>query len=144
MTGPSTHEDAGSASEATLGSLLAELGRARNWQLWLLEGRPTDSWPEPGAEFTESFATALLDHLRWLERLESDGALVLSGPVDQDLSLGPSLSVFRAASREEATAMVANEPMAVAGYRTNSVRSWTVNEGSISVRVDLFADRFSL
>jgi hypothetical protein len=65
---------------------------------------------------------------------------VLSGPVDQEVALGPALSVFRAPCREDAEALVADEPMSVAGYRTNTVRSWTVNEGSISLRVNLFAD----
>lgn len=129
------------ATEATLDRLMAELGRARNWQLWIVEGTPTEAWPDAGADFTEAFATALLAHLAWLERLEADGILVLSGPVDQEVALGPSLSVFRAPSREEAEQLVHDEPMAVAGYRTNTVRSWTVNEGSITLRVNLFADQ---
>jgi uncharacterized protein YciI len=140
MTDETTIDDATAATKATLDALFAELARARNWQLWILEGVPTAAWPDLRDGFTEPFATALLAHLRWLERLEADGTLVLSGPVDQEVALGPALSVFRAPCREDAEALVADEPMSVAGYRTNTVRSWTVNEGSISLRVNLFAD----
>ena len=140
MTDGTKDDAATRATQATLDLLLAELARARNWQLWILEGVPTAAWPDLTTGFTEPFAAALLAHLRWLERLEADGTLVLSGPVDQEVALGPALSVFRASCREEAEALVADEPMSVAGYRTNSLRSWSVNEGSISLRVNLFAD----
>jgi len=83
-------------------------------------------------------------HLDWLEQREADGTLLLSGPVDQDLGLGRGLIVLRAASRAAAEAIVADEPMARAGYRNNTVRSWTVNEGSITVRVDLMANSIRL
>jgi uncharacterized protein len=141
MTNPDT---ASSAREATMTAVVTELARARNWSLWILEGLPTEIWPDLSSDWPEAFAATLLAHLRWLERLERDGTLFLSGPVDQDRDLGRALTVFRAASREAAEALVADEPMARAGYRTNRVRSWTVNEGSISVRVDLFADEVVL
>ena len=141
MTNPDT---ASSAREATMTAIVTELARARNWSLWILEGLPTETWPDLSREWPEAFASALLAHLRWLERLERDGTLFLSGPVDQDRDLGRALTVFRAESREAAEALVADEPMARAGYRTNRVRSWTVNEGSISVRIDLFADEVVL
>ncbi len=83
-------------------------------------------------------------HLNWPEQLEADGTLLLSGPVDQDLGLGRGLTVLRASSREAAEAIVADEPMVRAGYRNNTVRSWTVNEGSITVRVDLMANSIRL
>jgi uncharacterized protein YciI len=140
MTDQTSDDAAMPATQATLDLLVTELARGRNWQLWILEGVPTAAWPDLTTGFTEPFATALLAHLQWLERLEAEGTLVLSGPVDQDMALGPALSVFRASNREEAEALVADEPMSVAGYRINTVRSWSVNEGSISLRVNLFAD----
>ena len=36
---------------------------------------------------------------------------------------------------------MADEPLARAGYRTNAVSSWTVNEGSITIRVNLMANQ---
>jgi uncharacterized protein YciI len=132
------------ADEETMTALDAELGRMRNWQLWLLEMTPKDKWPDLSAGFPQDFATTLLAHLKWLEALEQEGKLVLSGPVDMDSGLGPGLSVIRAASREEAEALAATEPFAIAGYRDNAVRSWSVNEGSLTVRVNLMANEIVL
>ncbi|MCY4664862.1 MAG: YciI family protein [Acidimicrobiaceae bacterium] len=132
------------ASEETMAALGSELARMRNWQLWLLEMAPNANWPDLSAGFPEHFASTLLAHLKWLERLEQDGTLVLSGPVDLDAGLGPGLSVIRAGSREEAEALVADEPFSLAGYRDNTVRSWTVNEGSITVRVNLMANQIEV
>jgi uncharacterized protein YciI len=37
--------------------------------------------------------------------------------------------IIRAKSREEAEAIAAREPYGAAGWRTNTVRSWQMNEG---------------
>jgi uncharacterized protein YciI len=132
------------ASEATMAAVFEALGRGRHWGLWIVETTPTSTWPDLSQGFPERFAQALRAHLEWLGQLESDGTLLLSGPVDQDLGLGRGLTVLRAASREDAAAIVADEPMARAGYRDNSISSWTVNEGSITVRVDLMANQLVL
>ncbi|MDG2438745.1 MAG: YciI family protein, partial [Ilumatobacter sp.] len=89
----------------------------------------------------EHFAATLIEHLKWLEQLEADDALVLSGPIDLDTGLGPGLSIIRASTREQVEAMSSSEPFARAGYRTNAIRSWTVNEGSLNVRVRLMANK---
>ncbi len=132
------------ACEATMTALFDALARGRNWGLWVVNAAPTPAWPDLSEGFPERFAVALRSHLDWLERLEADGTLVLSGPVDQELGLGRGLTVLRAPSRESAEAILADEPMARAGYRGNTLSSWTVNEGSITVRVDLMANRATL
>jgi hypothetical protein len=132
------------ASEATMAGVFEALARGRQWELWIVETVPTPDWPDLAQEFPERFARALHAHLDWLEQLEADGTLVLSGPVDQDLGLGRGLTVLRASSRAAAESIVADEPLARAGYRTNTVHSWTVNEGSITIRVDLMANSIRL
>ncbi len=132
------------ASEATMAVVFEALARGRHWGLWIVETAPTPTWPDLSQGFSERFAQALRAHLDWLEQLEANGTLLLSGPVDQDLGLGRGLTVLRAGSRDNAEAIVADEPMARAGYRSNTVSSWTVNEGSITVRVDLMANQMIL
>jgi uncharacterized protein YciI len=139
-TDPLTIDPAEPASDATLAAMFESLGRGRNWALWIVNATPTASWPDLAQGVPERFARALRTHLDWLEQLEASGSLLLSGPVDQDLALGTGLTILRASSRERAEAIVADEPMARAGYRTNAVSSWTVNEGSITIRVDLMAN----
>lgn len=119
---------------------LAELGgRLAGREFWLLEMEPTDRWPGPDRIAEDEVAQAFVDHLRWLEQLEADGRLFLSGPVDAESGLGPGLSVLNVTTRADAEAIAATEPFALAGLRTNTVRSWTVNEGSLTVNVKLFA-----
>ena len=132
------------ASETTVAAVLEALARGRHWELFIIETEPTSTWPDLSHGFPERFARALRAHLDWLGGLEAEGVLVLSGPVDQDIALGRGLTVIRATSRADAEAVVADEPLSGAGYRRNTVRSWTVNEGSISIRVDLMANRITL
>ena len=131
-------------TDETMAALGVELARMRNWQLWLLDMTPNEQWPDLSTGMPEHFAATLVEHLKWLEQLEADDALVLSGPIDLDAGLGPGLSIIRASTREEVEAMSAGEPFARAGYRTNAIRSWTVNEGSLNVRIRLMANKIVL
>jgi len=128
-------------TDETMAALGVEFARMRNWQLWLLDMTPNEQWPDLSTGMPEHFAATLVEHLKWLKQLEADDALVLSGPIDLDTGLGPGLSIIRASTREEVEAMSASEPFARAGYRTNAIRSWTVNEGSLNVRVRLMANK---
>jgi len=131
-------------TDETMAALGVELARMRNWQLWLLDMTPNEQWPDLSTGMPEHFAATLVEHLKWLEQLEADDALVLSGPIGLDTGLGPGLSIIRASTREEVEAMSAGEPFARAGYRTNAIRSWTVNEGSLNVRIRLMANKIVL
>ena len=97
----------------------------------------------PG-NLTEQFGSLLLSHLKWLEQKETEGVIVLAGPVDMEHGLGPGIAAIRADSREEAEAIAASEPFVNAGYRANTVNAWNANEGSLTLRVDLFANRITL
>ena len=131
-------------TDETMAALCVELARMRNWQLWLLEMTPDEQWPDLSTGMPEHFAATLVEHLKWLEQLEADDALVLSGPIDLDTGRGPGLWISRASTREEVEARSAGEPFARAGYRTNAIRSWTVNEGSLNVRIRLMANKIVL
>lgn len=142
MTTPPTNNPAEPVRAETMEALRGELTRMKGWALWVIDMAPTDQWPtDTGpAEWSETFASSLLAHLQWLAELEAGGVLVMSGPLDLDAGLGPGMSIIRADNRDTAQTIASSEPFGRAGLRTNTVRSWTVNEGSLTVRVDLMAN----
>ncbi|HKG37506.1 MAG TPA: YciI family protein [Conexibacter sp.] len=99
---------------------------------------------------TERFAAensreVLHRHLLWLLDLQRRGTLFLCGPVGWgDGWDGSGMGVLRAGSLEAARALAEQEPYHAAGLRRNEVESWTVNEGSLTVRVDLLEGSGSL
>ena len=81
----------------------------------------------------------LKEHLLYMIALEKSGALFLSGPLfDQTGAMtGGGLTIVRASSFEEAEKIATADPFVVAGYRKSSVRRWVINEGRISICLDL-------
>ena len=109
--------------------------QARRLAFFLIEMTPTDAWAPASAARRKAL---LREHLLWQAEQEREGRLLLAGPVDHDLTEGHGLAVIRARSREEAEQLAATEPFVREGLRANTVRSWTVNEGSITVSIQLF------
>jgi uncharacterized protein YciI len=118
----------------TLDTLLERLHRL---PLYCVLMRPTERWDDD----LEHTLAVLVDHLLFLERLELEGVLFASGPLDVDEWRGDGLSVIRADSTEHAASLMSEEPFAKAGLRTNEVRAWQLNEGQVQVTIDLFAGR---
>jgi len=78
-------------------------------------------------------------HLRYLITLEKKGILFASGPLfeaDGQMT-GAGLTIVRAASFEEAEKLANDDPFVVSEQRRPTVRRWIVNEGRISVSIDL-------
>ncbi len=71
----------------------------------------------------------LPDHLRYLERLNIEGSLVLSGPF-ADRSGG--MILVRAGSFAEARAMAEADPLVASGVDTYDLREWRLTAGDIS------------
>ncbi len=71
----------------------------------------------------------LPDHLTYLQQLEAEGSLVLSGPFT-DRSGG--MVLVRAASLEDARAMAAADPLVIHGVDTYDLREWRMTGGDIS------------
>jgi uncharacterized protein YciI len=77
---------------------------------------------------------AQLDHQ---VRLEKAGIMFGAGPVaNEDGSPGGGLIIIRANSFEAARAIVDEDPLHKSGLRTYTIRRWTMNEGSYTVRVN--------
>ena len=113
------------ATEVALTDLPGEQLRARvaRAQLYLIEMKPIEV-AAAGASKDQR------DHLAYLHKLETEGRLYGSGPVESGPGESPyELAVVAAASREEAENIAANDPLQKAGLGTNVVRNHIMNEG---------------
>lgn len=84
----------------------------------------------------------LPDHLAYQSKQEAKGALFLAGPVSDetgDLMEGMGLIIYRATSLESARDIAENDPMHKSGARTYTLRRWMVNEGALTLSVQLSA-----
>ncbi len=81
----------------------------------------------------------LAAHLAYMIKLEKRGALFASGPLTDangDLS-GDGLTIVRAESHKAAQSIADGDPFVQADMRKAEVKRWIVNEGRITVQVDL-------
>ncbi len=116
--------------------------RLRRKQYYIIEMTPVEDWDNP----LEHLKPRLAEHLDFLKRLEAEGILFLSGPFrgpDGDWK-GDGMSIIRADSLASAREIFADEPFAEAGIRTNRIRPWQVNEGSISLTARLFSSEIEI
>lgn len=84
-------------------------------------------------------ATWLGKHLAHQVELEKRGVLFAAGPLysrESDLPVA-GMFVLRAGSFEEAEAMARTDPLHAAGLRSFTLQKWRVNEGCITVTVNL-------
>ena len=89
----------------------------------------------------------LPDHLGYLKGLEAAGQLVLAGPLSDETGeemQSAGMLVFRAANMEEARELAANDPMHKTGARSFTLRKWLVNEGNLSLSVELSSGTVTL
>lgn len=85
----------------------------------------------------EQAAAMLPAHLEHQVRLEKAGIMFGAGPLmNEDGSPGGGLIVIRAESFEHARSIVDEDPMHKAGLRTYTVRRWSMNEGSYTLKVN--------
>lgn len=89
--------------------------------------------------------TKLREHLLYMIDLEKSGTLFLSGPLYEKTgaTIG-GVTVVRASSFEEAESIASSDPFVLAGYRIPTVRRWVVNEGRVSLRLDLSDGRVAI
>jgi uncharacterized protein YciI len=127
--------------------LIEHMGKLKGLSFWILQMTPTDNWPpppEPGSAPDPAMIAHFVEHLDWLQQQERDGVLLLSGTVDQEYGIGPGMAIIRAGSREAAVAIAESEPFHRLGLRANTIKSWTVNEGSVTVTIKLFDNTIAL
>ncbi len=81
---------------------------------------------------------ALPDHLAYQKRLETEGALMLAGPMSDESGTqmaGIGLIILRAATFEDARALADADPMHKSGARRYTLRRWMINEGNVTLNV---------
>lgn len=89
----------------------------------------------------------LPEHLAYQAEQEAAGRLVLAGPVSDEsgeVLQGEGMIIYRADSLEEARALARADPMHATGTREFTIRRWLVNEGSLTVSVNLSAQKVVL
>ena len=89
----------------------------------------------------------LPDHLGYLKGLEAAGQLVLAGPLSDETGeemQSAGMLVFRATNMDEARELAANDPMHKTGARSFTLRKWLVNEGNLSLSVELSSGTVTL
>ena len=89
----------------------------------------------------------LEEHLAFQVQLEKDGILYSAGPMwtdDEDSWEGEGLVVIRAESRAAAIRIAESDPMHKAGAREFRVRPWMINEGTVTVRLDMSSQSFQI
>ncbi|RST84441.1 hypothetical protein EJC49_20955 [Aquibium carbonis] len=87
------------------------------------------------------------EHLAFQVSLEREGVLYAAGPMwsdDEKTWEGEGLVVVRAGSRGEAIAIAERDPMHRSGARRFTVRPWMINEGTLSIRLDMSSQTFAI
>jgi len=84
----------------------------------------------------EALDRMLPEHLEHQIKLEKSGIMFAAGPMaNPDGTPAGGLVVIRAKDFAEAKAIADSDPFHKSGLRSYTLRRWTVNEGSYSVRV---------
>jgi len=85
----------------------------------------------------EALDRVLPDHLEHQVRLEKSGIMFAAGPMaNPDGTPAGGLIVIRAKDFAEAKEIADSDPFHKSGLRSYTLRRWTVNEGSYSLRVN--------
>ncbi len=95
----------------------------------------------------EPILAGLEEHLGFQMQLEREGLLFAAGPMWSDDERdwnGDGLVVVRAASRSEAIGIAERDPMHRSGARRFTVRPWMINEGTMTVKLDMSSQRFEI
>lgn len=131
MSEPFTGVPAAAVLEASKGTLQK--------QLYVIFTTPTNGMG-PVMENLEK-------HLEFQVSLERDGIMFAAGPMwndDETEWNGEGIVVVRAASRKDAEAIAAKDPMHASGARSYRVRPWLINEGTISLKLDLSSQKVTV
>jgi len=96
----------------------------------------------------EGLKPLMKDHLRWIAGLESDGIAFAAGPFrdrnDSTYWNGDGMFILRAESVEDATRIAQTCPFHQAGVRRFRIVPWWLNEGRITISVELTKGRIEL
>ena len=95
----------------------------------------------------ERILEGLAEHLAFQMQLEGEGVMYAAGPMWSDDERhwdGDGMVVVRAGSRDEAVAIAERDPMHRSGARKFTVRPWMINEGTMTVKLDMSSQSFTI
>ena len=95
----------------------------------------------------EPILQGLEEHLAFQMQLEREGVMYAAGPMwsdDERTWDGDGMVVVRAGSRDEAIAIAERDPMHRSGARKFTVRPWMINEGTMTVKLDMSSQSFTI
>jgi uncharacterized protein YciI len=136
------------SNDGTWGQIMTE--RAFDFEAMTRQGNSTDL-PElyvmvmtplpiaadsPAPEVPDGM-TPLEWHYSYMHRLIADGKVLVIGPCMNepqnpgDAPVPHGIGILRAATREDAEEIAANEPFHLLGWRRNDVMAWTVKFGTL-------------
>ena len=95
----------------------------------------------------EPILQGLEEHLAFQMQLEREGVMYAAGPMwsdDERTWDGDGMVVVRAGSRDEAITIAERDPMHRCGPRKFTVRPWMINEGTMTVRLDMSSQKFTV
>ncbi|MEY8099786.1 YciI family protein [Falsihalocynthiibacter sp. S25ZX9] len=108
-------------------------------ELYIVQSTPAIAPPE--------MLKLLPEHLAYQGEMEAQGSLVMAGPVSDETGeemQGSGLIIYRADSLKNARKIAELDPMHAKGGRTFTVRRWLVNEGSLTISVQLSHQKVSV
>ena len=87
----------------------------------------------------------LLAHYRWIIGLEKAGHVFASGPLfAAEGGPGVGMTVLRAESFEAAAELASGDAFVTSGAATFEIKRWQLNEGRMTVQIDLSDQSISL
>lgn len=108
-------------TDPSLEELVSGLANLRFFVVFM---QPTDAFRAPST--SAEAARILTEHLLYLSELQRIRRLYASGPIGGE---GEGMCILRTDTLEDAEQLAYAEPYHRAGWRTNTVRSWQLNEG---------------
>jgi uncharacterized protein YciI len=89
--------------------------------------------------------TVLPEHKKWVADQEAAGKIFMAGPfLNDDYSYaGQGLLLFRVDTAEDARRLAEADPMHAKGIRTFRIVPWQLNEGSMSIELNLLTGAFT-
>ncbi|MEO1009194.1 MAG: YciI family protein [Planctomycetota bacterium] len=113
------------------GLIKRDVGESLGLQLYVVESRAVD---------LEHVKRVLADHRAYLRELERTDVLFAAGPTwsaDGDTFHGDGIIVLRANSPAHAARIAEEDPMHDRGARAYSITPWMLNDGALTLRVEL-------
>lgn len=95
---------------------------------------------------TSRLEALLADHLKYVTGLEAAGYVFASGPVfsEEGGAAGEGLTILKNVDLEKARELWSEEPFYKNGIRKSEFFLWDINEGQMSITVNLSTSDFSV